>query len=277
MRDTCLLLWKQDCSNHVVHLKLQVFFFLAMGEPFLFSMGLQIEGGDLRKPLCVPKTLVREERGSRYLHCSAVNNVVCKLFCGGVPRGKRLMSHTDVFEQLTAARNLKIDEFKRSFDPSEQLLVRFVGGDKYKRVTANMKQDAPSIVEIQAPSIGNVNGITMRVMMSWKKMHLYISSSTLRTSNIVGQLANGNLSMVRSNECHRSSVGSSAVQEICLSKRSRRLWDRGSILSTTFRTHKMNRFRQTDRTSPSRLPSLHLLHLRVLVQLSMQQSLNNVG
>jgi hypothetical protein len=86
------------------------------------------------------------------------------------------LSRTDVFEQLTNKRNLKIDEALGAIThqgaPIEALAA--FGTKTPKRVKIVERSQLANSLEIEAPQINDVPGITMKVLTHTKRSPLYI-------------------------------------------------------------------------------------------------------
>ncbi len=129
--------------------------------------------GDNMSRVTIPVEHFIEEGDSVYLHASAVPNYMSALLIGRVQdrrggRVERLLAHTDVIQQLVSLRNEKITELLTKKDDVEQLSL-FDDERSTKRIKIDNKVDMPPNVAINAPTIGDVEGIPIKVMMSWRK------------------------------------------------------------------------------------------------------------
>ena len=130
----------------------------------------------LKKKVSIPKDEVRILVGRSFLHCTTVPKHMCKLLAPSAGEGskwsrknfQRPLSKTDIFEQLTKLRNDKLASLLQEKQP-QQTLSLFDGASTYKRISEATELEIPKTIDIDAPTIGPVAGIRMKVLMSWKK------------------------------------------------------------------------------------------------------------
>lgn len=140
-------------------------------DPIEIKSCLQVSGGGLGRRVTIPPELLKEDNGSTFIHCSTVPKCIASLFVGrgtGAGAEERRFSRTNVFEVITKLRNAKINEHTNSREPQETLNI-CGSSTKPKRISADQKLEAPVSVEIDAPRFGEVQGISMRVMLGWRK------------------------------------------------------------------------------------------------------------
>jgi hypothetical protein len=85
----------------------------------------------------------------------------------GWGRRARLLARTDVIQQLVTARNENIITNKGEGDVEQ--LTLFDDEPSTKRIKVEEKVDMPTTIVIDAPTIGDVDGIPIKLMNSWKK------------------------------------------------------------------------------------------------------------
>ena len=139
-----------------------------------------VEGGGLSGRVIIPQTHLKNDEGRRFIHLSTVPRYSVSLFGRGRDNVNasclRPLSRTDVFEQLTNKRNLKIDEALGAIThqgaPIEALAA--FGTKTPKRVKIVERSQLANSLEIEAPQINDVPGITMKVLTHTKRSPLYI-------------------------------------------------------------------------------------------------------
>ena len=139
-----------------------------------------VEGGGLSGRVIIPQTHLKNDEGRRFIHLSTVPRYSVSLFGRGRDNVNasclRPLSRTDVFEQLTNKRNLKIDEALGAIThqgaPIEALAA--FGTKTPKRVKIVERSQLAESLEIEAPQINDVPGITMKVLTHTKRSPLYI-------------------------------------------------------------------------------------------------------
>ena len=147
-----------------------------MADALSFSECVVVSGGFLKHKVSIPKDSVRILAGRSFLHCTTVPKHMCKLLAPSASEGfkwsrknsQRPLSKTNIFEQLTKLRSDKLASLLEENQP--QTLGVFEGMP-YKRIRISeaTKKDIPTAIDIDAPTIGPVAGIRMKVLMSWKK------------------------------------------------------------------------------------------------------------
>jgi hypothetical protein len=139
-----------------------------------------VEGGGLSGRVIIPQTHLKNDEGRRFIHLSTVPRYSVSLFGRGRDNVNasclRPLSRTDVFEQLTNKRNLKIDEALGAIThqgaPIEVLAAFSTKAPK--RVKIVERSQLAESLEIEAPQINDVPGITMKVLTHTKRSPLYI-------------------------------------------------------------------------------------------------------
>jgi hypothetical protein len=139
-----------------------------------------VEGGGLPGRVIIPHNHLKNDEGRRFIHLSTVPRYSVSLFGPGRDNVNasrlRPLSRTDVFEQLTNKRNLKIDEALGAIThqgaPVEALAA--FGTKTPKRVKIVERSQLANSLEIEAPQINDVPGITMQVLTHTKRSPLYI-------------------------------------------------------------------------------------------------------
>lgn len=139
-----------------------------------------VEGGGLSGRVIIPQTHLKNDEGRRFIHLSTVPRYSVSLFGRGRDNVNasclRPLSRTDVFEQLTNKRNLKIDEALGAITQqgaSIEALAAF-GTKTPERVKIVERSQLANSLEIDAPQINDVPGITMNVLTHTKRSPLYI-------------------------------------------------------------------------------------------------------
>ena len=131
--------------------------------------------GDNMKSVTIPERHLKKEGGSTFLHVSTVPNYMGALLLSertkikdqGWGRRARLLARTDVIQQLVTARNEKIITIKGEGDVEHMSL--FDAEPSTKRIKVDEKVDMPTTIVIDAPTIGDVDGIPIKLLLSWKK------------------------------------------------------------------------------------------------------------
>jgi hypothetical protein len=147
---------------------------------FAIMDAVVVQGGGLPRRVIIPRQHLKEAEGSRFIHISTVPCYSVGLFGRGRDNvntpGMRPLSRTDVFEQLTSKRNLKIEEALCAITrqgQSTDVLAAF-GPKTPKRVKIVERAQLANSLEIEAPQINDVPGITMKVLIQTKRAPLYI-------------------------------------------------------------------------------------------------------
>jgi hypothetical protein len=142
-----------------------------------------VEGGGLSGRVIIPQTHLKNDEGRRFIHLSTVPRYSVSLFGRGRDNVNasclRPLSRTDVFEQLTNKRNLKIDEAlgaitRQQGAPIEVLAAFSTKAPTPKRLKIGERSQLAESLEIEAPQINDVPGITMKVLTHTKRSPLYI-------------------------------------------------------------------------------------------------------
>jgi hypothetical protein len=142
-----------------------------------------VEGGGLSGRVIIPQTHLKNDEGRRFIHLSTVPRYSVSLFGRGRDNVNasclRPLSRTDVFEQLTNKRNLKIDEALGAIThqqgaPIEVLAAFSTKASTPKRLKIGERSQLAESLEIDAPQINDVPGITMNVLTHTKRSPLYI-------------------------------------------------------------------------------------------------------
>jgi hypothetical protein len=116
----------------------------------------------------IPRQHIKEDGDVMRTHCSTAPKHVAALLVGRQAadgKEERRLSRTDVLEQLTKLRNEKLVCLKARHPQERLIMFEAIT----KRITTPEKIDIPSSVEIDEPTIGEVQGISVKVMMSWKQ------------------------------------------------------------------------------------------------------------
>ena len=132
-----------------------------------------ISGGVLKKCYAqhvIPRRDCIVDEGRTYFHCSTVPPWASKLFTGLSRKQVRVLSRTDIMQQLLNARTDKLKDVVAKSVMAHQELMS-VCQSKFTPMGVSRKAalpDLPSTVLIDAPSINNVEGVTMRVLVRAK-------------------------------------------------------------------------------------------------------------
>jgi hypothetical protein len=138
-----------------------------------------VEGGGLPGRVIIPHNHLKNDEGRRFIHLSTVPRYSVSLFGPGRDNVNasrlRPLSRTDVFEQLTNKRNLKIDEAFSVIQGARIEALAACGPKSHnKRVSIVERVQLAASMEIEAPQINDVPGITMQVLTHTKRSPLYI-------------------------------------------------------------------------------------------------------
>jgi hypothetical protein len=176
-----------------------------------------VEGGGLSGRVIIPQTHLKNDEGRRFIHLSTVPRYSVSLFGRGRDNVNasclRPLSRTDVFEQLTNKRNLKIDEALGAIThqgaPIEALAA--FGTKTPKRVKIVERSQLANSLEIEAPQINDVPGITMKVLTHTKRSPLYIELTSENLAYVraacISQMDAGDVQRYRAPKVKKSLFG----------------------------------------------------------------------
>ncbi len=176
-----------------------------------------VEGGGLSGRVIIPQTHLKNDEGRRFIHLSTVPRYSVSLFGRGRDNVNasclRPLSRTDVFEQLTNKRNLKIDEALGAIThqgaPIEALAA--FGTKTPKRVKIVERSQLANSLEIEAPQINDVPGITMKVLTHTKRSPLYIELTSENLAYVraacISQMDAGDVQRYRAPKVKKSRFG----------------------------------------------------------------------
>lgn len=176
-----------------------------------------VEGGGLSGRVIIPQTHLKNDEGRRFIHLSTVPRYSVSLFGRGRDNVNasclRPLSRTDVFEQLTNKRNLKIDEALGAIThqgaPIEALAA--FGTKTPKRVKIVERSQLAESLEIEAPQINDVPGITMKVLTHTKRSPLYIELTSENLAYVraacISQMDAGDVQRHRAPKVKKSRFG----------------------------------------------------------------------
>lgn len=176
-----------------------------------------VEGGGLSGRVIIPQTHLKNDEGRRFIHLSTVPRYSVSLFGRGRDNVNasclRPLSRTDVFEQLTNKRNLKIDEALGAIThqgaPIEALAA--FGTKTPKRVKIVERSQLAESLEIEAPQINDVPGITMKVLTHTKRSPLYIELTSENLAYVraacISQMDAGDVQRYRAPKVKKSRFG----------------------------------------------------------------------
>ena len=176
-----------------------------------------VEGGGLSGRVIIPQTHLKNDEGRRFIHLSTVPRYSVSLFGRGRDNVNasclRPLSRTDVFEQLTNKRNLKIDEglgaITHQGAPIEALAA--FGTKTPKRVKIVERSQLANSLEIEAPQINDVPGITMKVLTHTKRSPLYIELTSENLAYVraacISQMDAGDVQRYRAPKVKKSRFG----------------------------------------------------------------------
>jgi hypothetical protein len=176
-----------------------------------------VAGGGLPRRVIIPQKHLKNDEGSRFIHISTVPLYSVGLFGRGRDNVNascvRPLSRTDVFEQLTNKRNLKIDEALGAIThqgaPIEALAA--FGTKTPKRVKIVERSQLANSLEIEAPQINDVPGITMKVLTHTKRSPLYIELTSENLAYVraacISQMDAGDVQRYRAPKVKKSLFG----------------------------------------------------------------------
>jgi hypothetical protein len=176
-----------------------------------------VEGGGLSGRVIIPQTHLKNDEGRRFIHLSTVPRYSVSLFGRGRDNVNasclRPLSRTDVFEQLTNKRNLKIDEALGAITHQGahiEALAAF-GTKTPKRVKIVERSQLAESLEIEAPQINDVPGITMKVLTHTKRSPLYIELTSENLAYVraacISQMDAGDVQRHRAPKVKKSRFG----------------------------------------------------------------------
>ena len=147
---------------------------MAMVTPIVVEESITISGGGLRRRVTIPNKHLAYVGGERYVHVSTVPNYAQVLWgsgCRPLNDKDRLLSRTDVFEQVLNARNAKVLAFVGNLREAPMVLASVADLSRPRRsVTRADQLVLPDTITIRTPDIGDVAGIDMEVMVAHKKL-----------------------------------------------------------------------------------------------------------
>ena len=176
-----------------------------------------VEGGGLPGRVVIPQKHLKNDEGRRFIHLSTVPRYSVSLFGRGRDNVNasclRPLSRTDVFEQLTNKRNLKIDEALGAITHQGapiEVLAAF-GTNAPKRVKIVERSQLAESLEIDAPQINDVPGITMKVLTHTKRSPLYIELTSENLAYVraacISQMDAGDVQRHRAPKVKKSRFG----------------------------------------------------------------------
>jgi len=143
-------------------------------EPYIIEKSFTIHGGGMLRRVVVPARHLKEEDDMTFMHVSSVCTYMIALCCSGPDHGRRPLSKTNIVEQLTALRNakMKVDIASIGAATASDDLDAFDGlaakkPSKKARLSAAVAN--VGIVTILTPTIGDVQGIDMKVLGGHQK------------------------------------------------------------------------------------------------------------
>ena len=148
----------------------------------------------------IPAKDLKEQQGMTFMHVSSVSTYMLALCCSA-QHGRRPLSKTNIVEQLTALRNAKTI----ANEPVQEELQSFSNarvGEQRKRMRHYnllhmVKVDKDIWVDtILSPTLGDVQGIEMKILGHMPNVHPYMSNSTQRTLHICATPVSGRSSMI---------------------------------------------------------------------------------
>lgn len=184
---------------------------------FTIMDAVVVQGGGLPRRVIIPRKHLKDDEGCRFIHISTVPFCSVGLFGRGRDNvntpGLRPLSRTDVFEQLTNKRNLKIEEalgaITHQGEPIEALAA--FGTKTPKRVKIVERSQLANSLEIEAPQINDVPGITMKVLTHTKRSPLYIELTSDNLAYVraacISQMDAGDVQRYRAPKVKKSLFG----------------------------------------------------------------------
>jgi len=178
-----------------------------------------VEGGGLPGRVVIPQKHLKNDEGRRFIHLSTVPRYSVSLFGRGRDNVNasclRPLSRTDVFEQLTNKRNLKIDEALGAIThqgaPIEVLAAFSTKAPTPKRLKIGERSQLAESLEIDAPQINDVPGITMKVLTHTKRSPLYIELTSENLAYVraacISQMDAGDVQRHRAPKVKKSRFG----------------------------------------------------------------------
>lgn len=150
-----------------------------------------LSGGELKHRITVPAKFLQEDDDRLFMHLSTQPPYMQQLV-GRRMGNERVMSRTNVIEQLMKLRNDKISQL---LGASPGMVSAHIE-NKPKRIKTETKIEIPSTIVIDAPTIGDATSVSMTILMSWKKTApLFVELDTVAIAYIIKacrwQLSNG--------------------------------------------------------------------------------------
>lgn len=115
----------------------------------------------------VPARHLKEEDDMTFMHVSSVCTYMIALCCSGPGHGRRPLSKTNIVEQLTALRNASADT-KAEAESDEFDSFSGMSRPRKKQKLADAINNM-GVVTILTPTIGDVQGIDMKVLGGHQK------------------------------------------------------------------------------------------------------------
>jgi len=124
---------------------------------------IQVSGGGLKRPLIIPSDQIECEGGAKFIKLSQKHWYASTLYGDATTHKERILSKTNLFQQLAQLRNENINECVCRYRAEKRITK-----DRNHRLSIEERIQLPSTTTIEAPSIGDVTGITMKVIASSK-------------------------------------------------------------------------------------------------------------
>ena len=156
---------------------------MAADDEFTVENIVCINGGGLKYRVVIPPSHIKHVDGQPYIHLSTQQNYATALFGGGrcnvrgaSGKPERALSRTDIVDKLADQRNKLIDEamdaIMQKNKPHDTLAI--FGEQKQPRVKAYQRVAIPETMTIDAPQIGDIQGVPMRVITKHKRGPLFV-------------------------------------------------------------------------------------------------------
>ena len=135
---------------------------------FSIENAICVKGGGLRHRAVIPQRHFHYDGDICYMHCSTTLRFLAQIVFGerefkGLS-SRHIFSHTDVFLQIWHSRNSKLTQLMLEMAGPENKCVE-LNIFEYLRISQHV---------VDAPSIGDVSGIPMRVRLTSRKAPLYV-------------------------------------------------------------------------------------------------------
>ena len=155
-----------------------------MQAPLQLDRRLTVSGGHLKHTLVLSTVL---EEGREYMKVGKKDCKIARLLCDEYAAESRPLSKTDILESLVQLRDARYEELAE--EPTEAGKEN-LGIDKRKARRKPPQKALPTSIVIQTPTIGDVAGIAMAVLLDHPGATLSMEVSTTNIAYLTAVVKN---------------------------------------------------------------------------------------